>query len=111
VGGKAAKNIKEFKKLMGIGPGRKRGSGWFKDPSDFLNALQESLRGFLKQPTQLEILKKLDSHKLCQKPGKERKQSHTVHLRNWMDKAKIRHPEESHDEALKRYWQQSKKIK
>ncbi len=81
--------------------GRGRGSGWFRSPSDFLEALQAVLKRFQKRPTQLQVLKKLDMHYLCQlKPKEPRKESHTKLLRNWLQAASI----ESWDEAIKRYY-------
>jgi hypothetical protein len=84
--------------------GRPKQTGWFNNASDFQTALEDVLLNSKTQPTQLQLLIELDQHRLCQKPGKNRHQSHTVLLRNWLHKVNIRKNEETFESALKKTW-------
>lgn len=88
--------------------GRPRGTGWFKSVKDFRTALKEVLATQTSRPPQLHTLKLLDDHRLCHlKPAKPRDQSHTKALRDWLHRAKLK----DYDDALRQYWQPSKKRK
>ena len=80
--------------------GRPTGTGLFKDEYDFKKALKEVLEKFSKRPSQVQVLRAIRQHSLCQKPPKdpsEIKEAKT--LRNWLDRCGM-----TYEEALKRYW-------
>lgn len=84
--------------------GRPRGTGLFKDEYDFKKALKEVLEKFGKRPSQIQVLRAIRQHPLCQKPLKdlsEIKEAKT--LRNWLDRCGM-----TYEEALQRYWKPAK---
>lgn len=85
--------------------GRPEGTGWFKSVKGFRAALKQVLAGQKKRPTQLDTLRLLDNHHLCQmRARKPRNQSHTKLLRDWLHKARIK----DYNKALRMYWKPSK---
>jgi hypothetical protein len=84
--------------------GHPKDVGWFSNKTDFEIALKEVLSGFTQTPKQVKLLERLDEHPLCRHPKETRTQSDTDLLRDWLDRAALRLPEEAPKDALTRLW-------
>jgi hypothetical protein len=71
--------------------GRPKGTGWFLNVEDFKIALSQQIPKIKGNITELNLLKQLDTHTLCQRPpNTPRKQSNTSLLRQWIKKAGLK---------------------